>query len=73
MAATQLTLLNWNRAGKAPVQAGFFPVENIEEASWNPNEMSELQYQALKEDMKQNGPNSIDPLMLGSKRAILED
>jgi ParB/RepB/Spo0J family partition protein len=70
---TQLTLLNWNRAGKAPVQAGFFPVENIEEAVWNPNEMPELQYQALKEDMKQNGPNSIDPLMLGSKRAILED
>lgn len=39
-----------------------WPVKDIVEAPWNPNEMAEPEYGALKEDMTQGGPASINPL-----------
>lgn len=40
------------------------PLNQLQPNKFNPNVMQDAEYQALKEDMKQNGPESIDPLLV---------
>lgn len=48
-------------------------VSKIEENTWNPNKMSFDAWVALVNDMKQGGPNAIDPILIASKRVIYQD
>ena len=45
----------------------YIPLSNIESNPWNPNVMNDAEYQALKEDMKINGPSGIDPILVSPK------
>ncbi len=42
-------------------------VDLLEPNKWNPNVMQDLEYQALKEDMKLRGPRGIDPILASIK------
>lgn len=42
-------------------------LDQLEPVTWNPNIMSEERYNALKEDMRVNGPSMIDPILVSPK------
>ena len=50
-----------------------YPVDQIEEVSWNMNRMLPEQFEALKADMKKNGPDGIDPILVVRKKILLND
>ena len=50
-----------------------YEVDKIEEVPWNMNAMQPEEYERLKQDMKKNGVDSIDPILVVRKKPFLND